>query len=156
MRKSIMSSVMVLALAVAASASLYAQAPDEPQGPRPHGQFQRGGGPNPEFETKMLTQRLQLTPEQAAQIQPILADSHTRLQSLKPVEGSTPDFKAMREQRKAIMDDTNSRLNAVLTPEQQAEFAKMHEHKAGPRGGPGGPRNNWKGQGGTPQAAPTE
>jgi Spy/CpxP family protein refolding chaperone len=154
MRKMIVSSVMVLTLAVAGSAAMYAQAPDQGQGPRPHGQFQRGGMMNPEFEVKMLTKRLNLTPEQVGVIQPILADSHARMKALKPAEGTTPDFKALREQHKAIMDDTNAKLNAVLTPEQQAEFAKMHEHR-GPHGGPGGPHGNWKGQGGTTPPAPT-
>ena len=151
MRKMIVSSVVVLALAVAGSAAMYAQAPDQGQGPHPHGQFQRGGMMNPQFETKMLTKRLNLSAEQAAAIEPILADSHAQMKALKPAEGTTPDFKAMREQHKAIMEATNAKVNALLSPEQQAEFAKMHEHH-GPHGGPGGPRGNWKGQGG--QQAP--
>ncbi len=149
MRKMIVSSVMVLTLAVAGGKALNAQAPDQAQGPRPHGQFQRGGGMNPEFETKMLTRRLKLTPEQAAQVEPILAEQHEKMKALRPAEGTAPDFKAMREQHKAIMEETQQKLAGVLTPEQ---LAKLHEHKGGPRGGPGGPHGNWKG--GTPPAAP--
>ncbi len=147
MRKMMMSSVMVLAFAVAGSARLVAQAPDGSQGPRPHGQWQRHQ-PNPEFETKMLTRRLNLTPEQAAQVEPILAEQQERMKALKPAQGTTPDFKALREQHKAIMEETQQKLAGVLTPEQ---LAKMHERK----GGPHGPRGNWKGQGTAP-AAPTE
>ncbi len=85
MRSFVKSSVLVLTLAVAGSATLVAQAPqqDQSQGPRPHGQFQRHEQ-NPQFETKMLTKRLNLSPEQAAQIEPILADSHARMKALKP------------------------------------------------------------------------
>jgi protein CpxP len=149
MRKMIVSSVMVLGLAVAGSAAMYAQAPDQGQGQRPHGQFQRGGMMNPEFETKMLTKRLNLTPEQAAQVEPILADQHARMKALKPAEGTTPDFKAMREQHKVIMEETHQKLAGVLTPEQ---LAKLHEHKGGSHGGP---RGNWKQPGSPAPAAPT-
>ena len=141
MRKFIQSSVLTLTLAVAGSAAIYAQAPQSPdqsQGPHPHGQWQHHP-PNPEFETKMLTKRLNLSAEQAAQIEPILADRQARMQALKPAEGTQQDFKALRQQHKAIMEDCQAKLNAVLTPEQQQ---KLHEHHGGPHG-------NWKGQGTT-------
>ena len=147
MRNFIKSSVLVLTLAVAGSAAIVAQAPqDQSQGPRPHGQWQ-GHQPNPQFEVKMLTRRLSLSPEQASQIEPILADSHARMAALKPAEGTQPDFKALHQQHKAIMEDTQARVNALLTPEQQQKFAKMHDHLGGH-----GPRGNWKPQG-TPAPA---
>jgi protein CpxP len=140
MRNFIKSSVLVLTLAVAGSAAIAAQAPqDQSQGPRSHGQWQ-GHQPNPQFEVKMLTKRLNLTPEQAAQVEPILAEQHAQMKALKPAEGTTPDFKALHAQHKAIMEQTHQKLAGVLTPEQ---LAKMHEHK----GGRGGPRGNWKPQG---------
>jgi len=144
MRNFIKSSVLVLTLAIAGSMAIVAQAPqDQPQGPRPHGQWQ-GRQQDPQFEIKMLTKRLSLSPEQAAQIEPILADRQARMKALKPAEGSTPDFKALRQQHKAIMDDTKTRINAILTPDQQA---KLQEHKGR------GPRGNWKPKdGSTPSA----
>lgn len=145
MRNFIKSSVLVLTLAAAGSATIYAQAPqDQSQGPRPHGQWQ-GRQQNPQFEIKMLTRRLSLTPEQAAQIEPILAERQARVQALKPAEGTQPDFKALRQQHMAIMQDTKARIDAVLTPEQQAKF---NEHK-----GHGGPRGNWKPQGASTPSA---
>ena len=147
MRAIFKSSVLVLTLAVTGSTALFAQAPqDQSQGPRPHGQFQRHR-PDPQLETKMLTKRLNLSPEQAAQIEPILADRQARMEALKPAEGTTPDFKALREQHKAIMEETKAKLAGVLTPDQ---LAKMHEHKGGPRGGAHG---NWKPQGGSQPTA---
>jgi protein CpxP len=145
MRKFIKSSVLTLTLVVAGSTAIYAQAPQD-QGQRPHGQFQHRG-PNPEFQTKMLTKRLNLSPEQAAQVEPILAANDEQLKALKPAAGTTPDFKAMHEQRKTITESTDAKLNAIFSQEQQAEFARMHDHKGGH-----GPRGNWKPQGTAPPA----
>ena len=145
MRNFIKSSVLVLTLAVAGSTAMYAQAPqDQPQGQRPHGQWQ-GRQQNPQFEIKMLTKRLSLTPEQAAQIEPILAERQARIQAMKPAEGAQPDFKALRQQHQAIQQDTKARIDAVLTPEQQAKFNE--------RKGRGGPHGNWKQQGGSTPSA---
>lgn len=147
MRSFLKSSVLVLTLAIAGSAASYAQVPqDQSQGPRGHGQWQ-GRMADPAFETKMLTRRLNLSPQQSAQVQPILADRQARMQALKPAEGTQPDFKALRQQHKAIMEDTQTKLNAILTPEQQQEFAKMHEHRGGH-----GPRGNGKQQNSAPPA----
>jgi len=142
MRSIVKSSVLVLTLAVAGSTALFAQAPqDQSQGRRPHGQWQ-GHQPNPQFEIKMLTKRLNLSPEQAAQIEPILADRQARFQALKPAEGTTPDFKALHQARKTIMEDSQARIKACLTPEQ---IAKLHEHH--------GPHGDWKGKGGSTPSA---
>jgi Spy/CpxP family protein refolding chaperone len=144
------SSLVVLALAVAGTA--FAQIPDKSSspdqtGPHPHGQWKgHRGGPNPEFETKMLTKRLSLTPEQVAQVEPILSASHEQMKALKPAAGATPDFKAMHEQRKAIMTETQQKLDAVLTPEQKE---KLHSHEF--HGG--GPRGNWNHQPASPSGA---
>ena len=158
MRMILKSSLVVLALAVAGTA--FAQIPDKSpsqdqgQTPHPHGQFKgphgqfqgHHGPPNPEFETKMLTKRLSLTPEQVAQVEPILAASHEQMKALKPAAGATPDFKAMHEQRKAIMTETHQKLDAVLTPEQKE---KLHSHEF--HGG--GPRGNWNHQPASPSGA---
>jgi hypothetical protein len=60
------------------------------------------------------------------------------MKALKPAEGSQPDFKAMREQRKAIMDETKQKLATVLSAEQMQKFDEMHEHP-----GPRGKRGDW-------------
>ena len=142
MRPILTSSISILALAIAGSVTMYAQAPqDQSQTTPPHRPFHRRG-PNPDFETKMLTKRLSLSPQQASQVEPILAEREERMKALKPASGSQPDFKAMHEQRKSIMDDTQQKLEAVLTPEQQQQLKQMHQHPPqfhGPRGN-GAPR----------------
>ncbi len=135
------SKVLILALALAGSVAVYAQAPqqDPSAAPHPHAGHpgMRHHEPNPEFETRMLTRRLSLTTEQASAVEPILASQQEAMKALKPAEGSQPDFKAMREQHKAIMDETRQKLATVLSPEQMQKLAEMH------RPGPRGKRGEW-------------
>jgi periplasmic protein CpxP/Spy len=152
MRKTFRSSAVLLSLALVGGAAgtlaligTTASYSQEPQGPPPgHGQWQGQGrhhGPNAEFETKMLTKRLGLTPDQAARVEPILAAQNEQFKALRPAEGTQPDFKAMHEQRKTIMDQTKQQLSTVLSTDQMAELAKMHHGPGGP-GGPGGPHGH--------------
>ena len=142
MKMLIRSSAVLLGLVFVGATASYCQSGAPDQGTGDH-KF-RHHGPNAEFETKMLTRRLGLSPGQATSIEPILASQDAQLKALRPATGSQPDFKALREQRKAIMDQTKQQLAGVLTADQMAEFDKMHEHH-----GPGGPRGNWQGKPGS-------
>jgi len=150
MRKMFKTSIAILSLALAGSVTVFAQGvPDKTQTPADQsqpagtpGDHHRGfrhHGPNPEFETKMLTKRLSLSSEQAAQIEPILAAGHEQMKALRPTGDAKPDFKVIQEQRKSIMTETNTKVEAILTPEQKEKFVAMHEHH-----GPGGPHGDWK------------
>ena len=150
MRHIFTSLAAVFALVMANGLALRAQTAQDPT-QAPYRQMHRRG-PNAEFETKMLTKRLHLSSEQAAQVEPILADRQERMKALMPARGSQqgtqPDFKAMREQRKAIMEDTQARLDAVLTPEQKQQMTEMHQHQFH-----GGQRGNWAPKQGTTPSA---
>lgn len=63
-----------------------------------------------------LDRHLELTPEQRARVQPILADMAGRLRDARI---------ASRREWMAIVHDTRQRLRAELTPEQQVEFDKL-------------------------------
>jgi Spy/CpxP family protein refolding chaperone len=67
-----------------------------------------------------LVQRLNLTTDQQAKIQPIVADAETRIQSLHrdEVERGSQIFKAAHDQ-----------ISALLTPGQQAELQKMESER---------------------------
>jgi Spy/CpxP family protein refolding chaperone len=91
-----------------------------------------------------LAKRLNLTADQQAKIQPIVADAATKLQALQrdEVEQGSQIFKAANEQ-----------ISALLTPEQKVEMQKMeserekmfsgHMRPWGPsRDGPGGMRRH--------------
>ncbi|MCE0523954.1 MAG: hypothetical protein LV480_13680 [Methylacidiphilales bacterium] len=63
-----------------------------------------------------LTQRLNLTPDQQAKIEPIVADASTKLQALHRNE---------MEQGSQIFKAAHDQISALLTPEQKAELQKM-------------------------------
>ena len=147
MRKFIQTSAVVLALTLTAAAG-YAQnnqtsgqSSDQPQFQGHRGQWEHRGGPNPQFETKMLTKRLGLSAEQQTSVEQILTQRDAQLKALKPAAGATADFKALHEQRKTIMESTKQQLDTVLTTEQKNQLAEMHKHQFH-----GGPHGNWKQQ----------
>ena len=151
MKHLVTSAVTVLALTLGTAA--FAQEPQSTpsQSSGQQGQW-RHHAPNPEREIKMLTRRLQLTPDQASAIEPILADRDQKLDALKPAAGTTPDYKALHAQRQAIMQDTTARIDPILNDTQKQQLAAMHQH------GGRGQHGNWnKGTGtgtGTPASNP--
>ncbi len=145
MQNLVKTSLAILALVVGGTAA-HAQT-DQTQPSTPHGQSRRHA-PNPERETRMLTRRLSLTPEQAAAVEPILADRAQKMEALKPAAGAEPDFQAMHARRKAIMEDSKAKLDAVLTDTQKQQLASMHEH------GPRGHRGDWNKNGSAPSPSP--
>ena len=91
-----------------------------------------------------LTKRLNLTADQQAKIQPILADAATRIQAVQW------DY---LERGSQIFKSVNDQIAPYLTPEQKVELQKMEsdrekkfsEHMrpwGDPRGGPGGMRHH--------------
>lgn len=132
-------SALILSLTVGGGV-LAAQAqsttpPDQAQQAAPQGDWGHGHrhAPNPQRETRMLTKRLGLSADQAAQVEPILADRAQRMEALTSAQA---DPASVRAQRRTIMQDTKQKLDAVLTPAQQQEMAQMHhghgKHGDGP------------------------
>ena len=63
-----------------------------------------------------LTERLKLSPDQQAKIEPLLTDADNQIQSFHHEE---------MEHMAQIMEKTNSQIAAILTPDQQVELQKM-------------------------------
>jgi periplasmic protein CpxP/Spy len=118
MQHLVKSTLLILALG-AGSANL-AQAPDQSPQTAPAAHHRQH---NPAHQARMLSKKLGLTPDQTAQVTPILADRQQRMQALK--SNTSLDPKSMHQQRRAIMMDTRQKLNAVLTPAQQQQLAAM-------------------------------
>ena len=132
MKNLFLHSVLMASLAVgggvaAAQAQTATQQPDQTQQAAPQGgQYHHRHAPNPQRETKMLTRRLGLSSDQAAQVEPILADRAQRMEALSSTQS---DPASMKAERRTIMQDTKQKLDAVLTPAQQQEMAQMrHGH----------------------------
>jgi len=117
----------LLTLALGVSGAAFSQTPDQATPPPATPQTAPAATPqrvpNPKRQAKELEKRLSLTPDQTAQIEPILADHDQKVEALAANTGLDP--KSRRQQRRAIMLDTEQKLNAILTPAQQQEYEAL-------------------------------
>jgi protein CpxP len=124
-------------LAIALSATLaVAQAttqPDSAAAPATKGHHGHHGH-NPQREAAMLSKRLNLTSDQQAKLEPILADRDQKISTLKSDTSLTPDQK--KAQFKAIHQDTKQQLSTVLTPEQIEQLHSQRHHGKHPHSQP--------------------
>ena len=125
--------VLVLGVALAPM-SLFAQtgasadpsaATQDQQGPPPGGHMDPAGRDG--HMLKMMTKRLDLTPDQVTQIQGIQADSRTQMQGLRgdtSVAGPEKHAKMME-----IHQAQTEKVRAVLNDQQKAKFDAMEQHR---------------------------
>jgi Spy/CpxP family protein refolding chaperone len=98
---------------------------DEQGGHRRHGKHMRMMG-NP---LEHLTKELDLTPEQQAQVTPILDQAKPQIQAI---------HREAKEKMRAVIENSGNQIRPLLTPQQQAKYdaiKKAHEdmmnaHKA--------------------------
>lgn len=122
---------LVLSLTLGTSALAIAQTTTPTPPPAAHAGHHGHHHHDAAEEAQHLAKKLNLNADQTTQVQTILADRQQRMQDLR---SGTTDKKAMHEQRHTIMQDTDSKLKAVLNPAQQEQFATMkakHHHKHG-------------------------
>lgn len=67
---------------------------------------------------RSLTRRLHLTTDQQAQLHDILTDTRTQMKTLR---------EEFRPKVQAIYLDTDTKIDAILTPDQQAKYEKIKE-----------------------------
>lgn len=132
--------LFALTLFVAGAAS--AQAPADPaQAPAAQPQAMHAHKHHDAaHQAKHLSKKLGLSADQQAQLMPILADRDQKMQAL--TANTTLDPKSMHQQRKAIAQDTDQKLSAILTPDQQQQYAAMkaaHHHGHGRHDAPAAP-----------------
>ena len=82
--------------------------------------------------TNWLTEKLDLTEEQQAQVNAIYAEAQEqreqlRAQAKEERKAAVERRKTLRRQSNAIGKATRERLDAVLTEEQQSQFTEMRE-----------------------------
>jgi Spy/CpxP family protein refolding chaperone len=100
------------------------------------GPGRRGPMMDPEQQLKHLTTELKLSADQQEKIKPILQSQVDEMKKLRE------DTSLSREERmpkmRGIHEETNKKINAVLTEEQQKKYEEMQQQfRRGP--GPGGP-----------------
>jgi protein CpxP len=96
------------------------------QGPPAGGPGGRGGMMDPARMTERLTKMLNLTADQQTQVKAVLVEHQEKMKS-------NPEMS--REDRRAAREAMETKLKAILTPDQQAKYAemqaKMREHRGG-------------------------
>lgn len=98
----------------------------------PHGHR----GMNPNRQAKRLAKQLNLSQDQVSQIEPILADRDQQMQALRADSSITPSDR--RAKAKGIMDDSNSKIEAVLNDQQKQQYEQMLAARRSHRQGGGG------------------
>ena len=75
----------------------------------------------PDQVVRAYSKRLSLTDDQRAKLKPIIADRQQQMLALR--DDKTMPGREKLKKIKAVMDATDSRINAVLTPDQQKQYA---------------------------------
>ncbi|OOG57884.1 hypothetical protein B0E48_06370 [Rhodanobacter sp. C03] len=81
--------------------------------------------PDPRRQTARLSRKLQLTPAQAARIEPILQSRQQQMQQLRADNTLAP--RDRRTKMRSIMQDSNNQLQAVLTDSQKQQYQQMQQ-----------------------------
>jgi Spy/CpxP family protein refolding chaperone len=140
-----MKSVTRLAFGAALAAALVlapqAGAQSEQQG-RPD-RRERGERMDPqqrlERRVGMLTERLQLSNQQATQIRQILTQEQSQMQALWQKAEGGASRESLRPEIQAIRQRTDQQIEGVLTEQQRATYRELRESMRKERGGRRGP-----------------
>jgi protein CpxP len=102
--------------------------PSGQQGPPPGGGpggpgGGRGGMMNPERRVEMLQKQLKLSDDQTVQVKTIFADERSKTEALRA--NTSLSRKDMRSQMMAINQDRETKMHALLTPDQATKYDEM-------------------------------
>ena len=126
MKRLFVTSSLALALscgAVFAQSNDSQQAPDaqaQDGAPMHHGHHH----PNPHKQAEMLSRKLNLTPDQTAKVEPILAARDQQMQGLW--QNSQLTLQDRHQQMRSINEQSEQQLSGVLSPDQMAQLKTMH------------------------------
>jgi Spy/CpxP family protein refolding chaperone len=85
---------------------------------------------NPQREAARISKRLNLSSDQTAKLEPILADRDSKIAAL--TNDTTISPVVMKQQMKAIHQQTRQQLAAILTPEQLQQIKSHHRGQRAP------------------------
>jgi len=95
----------------------------------------------PDQQLEHLSKTLNLTDDQKSQIKPILEERQQKMESIRSDSSLSQDDR--RSKARSLMQDSNTRLRAVLTDEQKTKLdqmqSRMREHHQGAGGAPNAP-----------------
>jgi protein CpxP len=142
MNKKLATLALTVALSGFGSAVAFAQ--DDAQGQQPPMGAGQGGGrrfapQDPDMQVKHMQAQLGLSADQVNQLRPILVEARSQQMAVRQDSSlAGPDRMAKMQ---SIRQDTDAKITAVLTPDQQTKYKAMRAQmmQRGPRGGPDGP-----------------
>ena len=85
---------------------------------------------NPQREAAKLSKKLNLSPDQTAKLEPILADRDSKIAALTNDKTISPVV--MKQQMRAIRQQTRQQLATVLTPDQLQQIKSRHHGQGAP------------------------
>jgi protein CpxP len=122
MKRLLLSTSLALALATSLAFAQQAETP-APAAKHHHAR-------NPQREAAKLSKKLNLSSDQTAKLEPILADRDNKIAALNKDTTLSPE--AMKQQMQAIRHQTTEQLATVLTPDQMQQLRSMHHgHRRG-------------------------
>jgi len=110
-------------LALALSGSL-ALAQQQDAAPAPTAKHHHA--PNPQREAAKISKELKLSADQAAKLEPILADRDSKIAALR--NDTTMSAVVMKQQMKAIHQQTRQQFATIFTPDQMQQLRSMRHH----------------------------
>jgi len=93
-----------------------------------------------ERRLQMLTERLQLSSQQATQIRQILTQEQTQLQALRQKAEGGASRESLRPEMQAIRQRTDQQIEGVLTEQQRTTYRELRESMRQRRGKGEAPR----------------
>jgi Spy/CpxP family protein refolding chaperone len=79
---------------------------------------------SPDEVVQKLGEKLNLTDDQKEQIKPIIADRQQKLQALRSDTGRR---RQKAREAKSILEDSDKKIKAILTPDQQKQYAELEQ-----------------------------
>ena len=116
MNRMLLSTSLALALATSLAFAQQAETP-APAAKHHHAH-------NPQREAAKISKKLNLSSDQTAKLEPILADRDNKIAALN--KDTTLSHDAMKQQMRAIRQQTREQLATVLTPDQMQQLRSMH------------------------------
>jgi protein CpxP len=116
-----------LALALMGTAALAQSTPASPDTTPQKGYHRHNHAPDPQRAAQRIGQRLGLSADQTAKLEPIFADNQQKIAALRSNTALSPDQR--REQFRTIHQNMKTQLAGVLTPEQMQQLSQMRHHR---------------------------
>ena len=122
MKHFVVATSLALSLSLGGFAQQTTPAPDTQGAPVTGGEGHRHA-PNPHQQAMHLSRQLNLTPDQTAKIEPILASRDQQMQALRQNTQLTEGDR--HQQMRAINEQSEQGMSGILTPDQMTQLKAM-------------------------------